>query len=41
MSRLRIFEEGAADAVLLTTHDYTEIARELQLVGVRFVQWEA
>ena len=41
MSRLRIFEEGAADAVLLTTNNYTEIARELQKVGVRFEQWEA
>ena len=41
MSRLRIFEDAAPDAALLTTSDHAEMARELARIGVTFEQWRA
>ena len=41
MSRLRIFNDDAPQAPLLATSDRTEIAGELQRIGVAFEQWQA
>ncbi|RPE81999.1 1,2-dihydroxy-3-keto-5-methylthiopentene dioxygenase [Vulcaniibacterium tengchongense] len=41
MSRLRIFDENAPDAPLLSTRDHAEMARELKKIGVDFEQWRA
>ena len=41
MSRLRIFDDAAPDAPLLSTSDHAEMAAELAKIGVDFEQWEA
>ena len=41
MSRLRIFEDTAPQAVLRETRDHDAIARELEAIGVGFERWEA
>ncbi|OOG56757.1 acireductone dioxygenase [Rhodanobacter sp. C03] len=41
MSRLRIFDESRPLSPLTEHHEHAAIARELDLVGVRFEQWEA
>ena len=40
-SRLRVFEEDHPDEPLLVTRDRSEMARELQRIGVAYEQWEA
>ncbi|MEO8459312.1 MAG: acireductone dioxygenase [Dokdonella sp.] len=41
MSRLRIYDEKLGETPLATYHSHTDIARELNTVGVRFEQWQA
>ena len=41
MSRLRIFDDSAPDAVLFETRDHAEMAEKLSAIGVGFEQWEA
>jgi 1,2-dihydroxy-3-keto-5-methylthiopentene dioxygenase len=41
MSRLRVFSESNHQAPLKTVDKHSDIARELNAVGVRFEQWEA
>jgi len=41
MSRLRIYDDHSPDTVLRETADPSEMARELQAIGVAFEQWEA
>ncbi len=41
MSRLRIFDDSAPDSARISTHDRTDMTRELAAIGVGFEQWEA
>ena len=41
MSRLSIYPDDRGDAPLATYADFSDIARELGKVGVRFERWEA
>jgi 1,2-dihydroxy-3-keto-5-methylthiopentene dioxygenase len=41
MSRLRIFAEDQPDTALYSSTEQTDIARQLDAVGVRFEQWAA
>lgn len=41
MSRLRIFSDNGPETPVLTTREPTEIARELETIGVGFEQWSA
>jgi 1,2-dihydroxy-3-keto-5-methylthiopentene dioxygenase len=41
MSRLRIFNDTAPDAPLLSTTDGAQIAEELKKIGVTFERWQA
>jgi 1,2-dihydroxy-3-keto-5-methylthiopentene dioxygenase len=41
MSRLRIFASDRPELPLIATHDRTEMARSLAVIGVDFEQWAA
>lgn len=41
MTRLYVYDETNPAALLVDTEDGTEIARELNAIGVRFERWEA
>jgi 1,2-dihydroxy-3-keto-5-methylthiopentene dioxygenase len=41
MSRLRIFDDGAPAAPLLSTTHHAEMAAELAKIGVKLEQWQA